>query len=247
MKIALCFSGLPRFVEQTSENLYNNLIQNYDVDVFVHTWYEPGKLMRDCGATEWSNYSFTTDPTDMIKSLYNVKSILVESSKDFFSNSILRTYDSKPTLEKYMPHFLNEQGERYYINAAHSMWYSIFQSNQLKYQYEITNNMLYDIVIRCRFDEILTGPIQFENFNLDKINVSHCCDTPEFPYVRDWFAFSNSKNMNVYADVINNLTYINTQIPDSERMNERFLYQQLHDNNLSDVECYNFHKDFIRP
>jgi hypothetical protein len=45
MKIALCFSGLPRFINETYDNLSNNLIQNYDVDVFVHTWYISGQLM----------------------------------------------------------------------------------------------------------------------------------------------------------------------------------------------------------
>ncbi|NBP01759.1 MAG: hypothetical protein EBU90_16805 [Proteobacteria bacterium] len=245
MKIALCFSGLPRFIQQTADNIHTNLIRDYDVDVFVHTWYDHGKLMRDCGDSLWANYTFQEDPTDLIKSLYNIKGIEVEPGEDFFSSSPLRKFNYQPALKKYMPHFLNKQGERYFINACHSMWSSIYKSNLLKTKYEQANGFMYDVVIRCRFDEILVGPVDFFTYSMNSIHVSHCCDTPNYPYVRDWFAFSNSNNMNVYCDVINNFETINKRIPDSERMNERFLYEQL--NGVVPVECHIFHSHFIRP
>lgn len=246
MKVAICFSGLPRFILETYENLQNNLIREYDVDVFVHTWYESGKLMRDCGDPLWTDFFFREDPAVTIANVYSPKKLMVETPKDFFSKSQLRNYNYKPTLKKYMPHFLDDQGERYFINACHSMWSSIYESNRLKTEYEKQNGFVYDIVVRCRFDEVLLKPISLSEYDLSKIHVSHCCDTPNFPYVRDWFAFSSSENMNLYSNVINNLEQISKQLPDTERMNERFLYEQLKAHSIS-VQCHTFHSHFIRP
>lgn len=39
MKIALCISGQPRSVEKGFEFYKKNLLDSYDVDVFVHTWF----------------------------------------------------------------------------------------------------------------------------------------------------------------------------------------------------------------
>ena len=40
MKVALCFSGQPRFVNECSDLIINNAIQNYDVDIFGHLWFD---------------------------------------------------------------------------------------------------------------------------------------------------------------------------------------------------------------
>ena len=41
MKIALCISGQPRSFEKGYEYHYKNIIENNDVDVFIHTWKSP--------------------------------------------------------------------------------------------------------------------------------------------------------------------------------------------------------------
>ena len=38
MKIALCLSGQARSFEQGYEYYKKNLLDHYDVDVFIHTW-----------------------------------------------------------------------------------------------------------------------------------------------------------------------------------------------------------------
>ena len=40
MKIALCFSGQPRFIEQVAPYVKENIIGDYDVDVFAHLWFD---------------------------------------------------------------------------------------------------------------------------------------------------------------------------------------------------------------
>jgi len=41
MKIALCFSGQPRSFEAGYQYYKKNLLEKYDVDVFIHTWSSP--------------------------------------------------------------------------------------------------------------------------------------------------------------------------------------------------------------
>ncbi len=40
MKLALCFSGQPRFTEECSGSILANVIQKHDVDVFAHLWFD---------------------------------------------------------------------------------------------------------------------------------------------------------------------------------------------------------------
>ena len=42
MKIALCFSGQPRFIKESASLIKENIIQDYDVDVFSHLWFDEG-------------------------------------------------------------------------------------------------------------------------------------------------------------------------------------------------------------
>ena len=40
MRVALCFSGLPRFWQIGYKFHYENLIKEYNPDIFIHTWYD---------------------------------------------------------------------------------------------------------------------------------------------------------------------------------------------------------------
>jgi hypothetical protein len=79
-----------------------------------------------------------------------------------------------------------------------SMFYSIYKSNQLKKEYEKSNQFEYDFVIRSRFDVKLNSPI---NFNIDnsKIHLPSGCFDSQNGYV-DCFAYSNSKYMDIYSE-----------------------------------------------
>ena len=76
----------------------------------------------------------------------------------------------------------------------YSMFYSIFQSNQLKVEYENKNGFKYDWVIRSRFDVKLNSKINFNEFDNNIINNPTGCFDSNHGYT-DCFAFSNSKNI----------------------------------------------------
>ena len=47
MKIAICFSGLPRFVKEGYELFSKNLIGFEDMDIFYHSWMNPAPGNND--------------------------------------------------------------------------------------------------------------------------------------------------------------------------------------------------------
>ena len=50
MKIALCLSGQPRSFEKGYEYHKRNLLDHYDVDVFIHSWYYPEEMLDEIEA-----------------------------------------------------------------------------------------------------------------------------------------------------------------------------------------------------
>ena len=47
MKVALCLSGQPRVIEGGYQKLKSALLDYNDVDVFVHTWFDPDNLSTE--------------------------------------------------------------------------------------------------------------------------------------------------------------------------------------------------------
>lgn len=190
MKIAVCFSGQPRYIEEGYYFVKKYLLDKYDVDVFVHTWWDdsyPGSefdytdLNRDC--------KYSEDTLLKISKLYNPKLIQTEKQIAF-------------------EYFDDVHYGRLHPVSPYSMFYSIKKSNDLKKQYELENNFIYPLVIRCRFDIVLS------RFNLDlntidrkKIYVGgehhYLGGQPTVP--NDQFAISSSYNMDYYSSLFDNI------------------------------------------
>jgi len=174
MKIAICFSGLPRFVKEGYELFSKNLIGFEDMDIFYHSWMNPApgnndKLVRQ-------------DTIEEVEQLYNIT-------------------DSKYEDQQYViPPELRNKKIKHREFVHWSMFYSIHACNNIKKQYENKHNMKYDIVIRSRFDCALLQAIDVTNpsFSDDSILIFPWVHEHA---VMDWFAFSSSKIMDIYSDV----------------------------------------------
>jgi len=88
MKIALCLSGQPRFVEKAFPNIYENLIRGYDVDVFVHSWIDEDKSYQFRNDGIWRNVTQDVNINSKILDLYKPKKFLFEKPKTFNVNII---------------------------------------------------------------------------------------------------------------------------------------------------------------
>lgn len=187
MKIALCLSGQPRYLDEGFNYLYENILKKYSVDVFVHTWWDDQmknkKMDLPSSLSYGRTYFWKDDTIDDIKSKYNPIRFTYESQIDF------ETFDD-----------VNYQLCR--PSHVHSMFYSIEKSNKLKLEYENMNDVKYDLVIRSRFDvKINKFDIELNEIDPEYIN----CSTVGIDEPNDQFAISSSQNMDVYSSVFSNL------------------------------------------
>jgi len=208
MKIALCFSGQPRDIDINYQIFKKNLLDEFDVDVFVHTWWNKDNLSHNSIIPDRVNKKFSPDAIDKIKELYKPKKIFVEKPKVWnrvyemtekgFNECIGWAKDAEGGIDAV---------KKYYGNVANSMFYSIMMSNLLKEQYSVDNNTEYDFVIRSRFDFAPYAKIDFRNITLGKNDVV-CHHTPGLPYeiAHDWFAFGTTESMSVYCSVYNHIS-----------------------------------------
>jgi hypothetical protein len=187
MKIALCFSGQPRYLKDGYENIYENILSKYSPDVFVHTWWDDSmknkKMELSPTLSYKRNYYWEENSLDIIKSLYSPKILLNESQIEFDTYSNVNYELCSP-------------------KNVHSMLYSIEKSNEIKKTYEKKNNFIYDAVIRCRFDTV------FHKFDVDlyQINLTYInCFVMDCGSLNDQFAISTSENMDKYSSVYSNL------------------------------------------
>ena len=185
MKVALCISGQPRYLEEGYTHIDKNILQKYSPDVFVHTWWDNSmsnkKMELPTTLSYGRTYYWKEDTIDIIKKFYDPVVLLYEPQIIFNPFSDVNYELARPS-------------------NVHSMFFSIQRSNQLKIKYEKENNFSYDIVIRCRFDiDIIKFDIDLYNLSMDYLNCYAMGDSPNSD-----LAISSSKNMNVYSSLYNN-------------------------------------------
>lgn len=183
MKTALCIYGQPRFYDITFHNYYKLILEQFEADVFVHTWwsekmvgqlYPYGKHITASKVLSDTDILVKDDIIDNIVKLYNPKKI---------------EYDDYATVN------VKYHKPNYY------QYYTQYAVKELMNQYEIENNIEYDLVIRTRFDLMIEQFIPYQTDN--NIWVSSSC--PYMDRYNDMFTFSNSKNYKKISDVYLNL------------------------------------------
>lgn len=149
MKIALCFSGQPRFIGRCYQNIRDNILgPNGFPDVYVHTWFpEP----HPEGHRIANNHIGDEDGIDQIIKLYKPVDIRIEKPKQF------KTIIEDKT-QPYAP----------YQYTSQSMFYSIAKSLDLAGQQMAGK---YNIVCRMRFDDIFHQPISFKDYDPSFLNI----------------------------------------------------------------------------
>lgn len=243
MKVALCLSGQPRFIEYGYKSIYKNLIEPNNPDIFVHTWFDnndANKKFRDDG--NWNNNSNNKiDPftEQKILSLYKPVRYVCEPQRKFKNSQ----WEMEKTIEKYLSH-LNKD---YVVDMMHCMWYSIYQSNLIKETYKLEHDIHYDYVIRCRFDSIIPRMLICKELDPNFLWLSHDRNTPN--QLDDWFAVSSNDTMNLYSDGFNliNFLYKTSMMRDGLFCNENLMYELVKKFNIPHKILSDFHIQFIRP
>ena len=204
MKIAICFSGQPRFVSECYQGIKSNLIDvngNHDIDVFVHTWFSEETSEKILYHNEFSSFSgeakIKKTSIEEIRNLYNPVDLLVESPMNFLPTV---DYEGAFNKRKIASDKMGTSKSEYIkmaLNSHYSSFYSIMQANLLKKKHELKNGFVYDWVLKLRFDNIIKSHIELSN--LDSNFLYHQEMGKGESEIADWINFSNSKNMDSYS------------------------------------------------
>lgn len=178
MKVALCFSGHIRDLEET-KNFWTDLIKQYDMDVYASVW-------------DTENQEFG-DTINNFQKIYNFKKLEVENYENFKTStqSIASSYVQAPQhLDKKFQQSTKAFGQL-------PMWYKIWKANLLSKELGID----YDIVIRARTDTVLDDQFKLEINNCLNIpvGVNMVLTLPNSEGINDCFAFGPPKIMDYYS------------------------------------------------
>ena len=202
MRIALCFSGQPRFINEVSSSILNNVIGKNNVDVFAHFWFdatlqkEPYKYGGDGG---WVNQRISESAIYDFKRIYDPKLLKIDENKKFKNQYLVDTYQE--SVERYKRGSINNPLEpdfyRRDINNVISYYYSLNQVGLLKSEYEYSNDFKYDIVIKMRTDTIVNSQISFDIIEENSLYYSDNMNQPD-GMINDWLNYGNSNVMSIF-------------------------------------------------
>lgn len=208
MKIALCLSGQPRFINEASKFILKNICDGYDVDVFFHFWFDEDlqtKPYKYGGNGNWINQRIDSNAIDNALKIYKPKLYKVEKSKCFVDDTIKTDYCYRDNgdLISWTRHWRESNEPNYrnrMINNTLSNFYSMNQVCLLKKEYEFLNNFKYDYVVRARSDCLIHDKIIYTNYDNNLLYYTSILRQPD-DMVADWINFSNSKNMDAFMSV----------------------------------------------
>jgi hypothetical protein len=147
VKVALLISGLPRMVKEGFEHTWSHIINNYDTDVYLHSWRD------NSWGSKWED----------IYEVYNipqVKSLHIQSPFKFTSY--------KEGIK--LPHSDTSRPLPEYDVISCFRQFPMFYSWQKVYQNYYDTKIQYDCVIRSRYDLKINAPINLESLNLNVLN-----------------------------------------------------------------------------
>lgn len=205
MKIALCFSGQPRFVNEVAPYIIKNICEGYDVDTFFHFWFDEDlqtKPYKYGGSGGWEHQRISATVIEDAIRIYNPKLYKIDKSKKFIDSKLHTDlcYRNNDELIKWTRHWKDSTEPNYrdrQVNNCLSCHYSLNQVCLLKKEYEYANDFKYDYVIRCRTDTVIHSKIIFEHYNKDVIHYTGILNQPD-GMIADWVNFGGSKIMDAF-------------------------------------------------
>ena len=212
MKIALCLSGQPRFVRHTLPLIKKNLIDPNDMDVFIHTWFDSKDMnIKKSHINRKGEQKYDVDTIEYIKDTLNPKGITVEKHKHF-ANPYITLPNSYITCYKNINSDISMNDDdfcSYLKSQSISMFYSIYQSNNIKDTYATENGIIYDYVVRLRFDAVINFKLDIKLLNIPKYTIVYHELGQKDNLISDWINIGDNQVMNLYSSTYLYLEYLN--------------------------------------
>lgn len=193
MKIALVFSGQPRFIDGISYNSIKKIfLDKYDCDVYAHFWFSQD-ISTSYETAPWStlgNISFPSDTLDTFNKLYN-------PVKLSFDEPLVHD-------DKYKKYTKSHSHSGYLI---HSMYTSMQKAYKL-----IDNINQYDYIIKIRPDIIFDISLDLNSIDRNSIHAIQIRNYPDILY-NDTFTIVPPDISNYFFNIIDYIdTYYNSGI-----------------------------------
>lgn len=133
-RIAICFSGQLRTWRSCIDSWHNILLHNGrddNIDIFCHLW--DYNTLPNCVDIKQEIQIIDKSEINELLDKLKPKKFLIESKKEFLPHHPDQAMTYSPFL---------------------SQFYGIMQAARLKKEYEIENDLMYDAVVRCRYDAL---------------------------------------------------------------------------------------------
>lgn len=183
MKTAICFYGQPRFLKLCFDKYFSKVINHYNPDIFVHTWFSEDKI----------GTHYPTGST--VNQTINLDELLIRNDT---ITEIQELY--KPTRMKY--EWYDEEIMKLESSSVICQYYSQKMVKDIKKAYEIENNMKYDLIIRTRFDCVSSN--FYDKIKEDCLNIPNTCPNPDV--YTDTMSISNSDIYDKVSDAYISIT-----------------------------------------
>lgn len=215
MNIAICVSGSIRYPELGLKSI--NKIIPKDIKIFIHTWknVKSGKFLKTIHRLKEKEGIKEMIDTDFNLLQYPYEKLQVDDFSEIYDD-----FKSLYNSLKFNCYGRDDVG-------ILSMYYSIYQANKLKCEYEDNNNIIFDRVIRMRFDSDFIN----ESLDLKKtISLDLCIPDTRFDYsgINDQFAIGSSQVMDIYSNVYQDIH----ELTQCQYCGEEILKQQLDRHNI---------------
>ena len=228
-KVAICVSGVPRgdycteFIERIS--LYNQ------VYVFVWYWNDQDEVLKQHSRRGSIPQPFTP------QNFSSIPGVALQCESDSFS----KYKDGFQAQRDQLPHFDWNREDL----GIYGMTFAIKKANEMREKFEQENNIIFDCVIRARFEAKFIQPgstnyspdAKFSVSDYDLANIIYIsCTNRDIKYgMGDCIGFSSSQNMSLYSKVydnLNELSAIEGYTP------EKIFYHNLQKYNLHKSDQY---------
>ena len=206
MKVALCLSGQPRVVDIGYQKLSQAILQHNDVDVFIHTWFDPENLSTQSVIPGRESHTLDSLAIEKLQRYYQPKKILVEKPKSWkrsygfpdkcFTNAWTWALEVQGGLDV---------AKEYINNTTHSMFYSMMMANLIKEQYSAETGVEYDLVIRNRIDYSPHVVLNLNDISSDDDTLVYQDLNQPDGMISDWFGMGTTNTMNVFCGVYNQI------------------------------------------
>lgn len=190
MRVAVCFSGQPRFIPHYAPLIKKHLLDLYDCDIYAHFW-EHTQEPINMSFTD----TYTGNPLDEFKTHYAYKALQTEPQVYFDISGY-----ALDTLEPDLKHAYTPNQFKDLYQRVNSQWYSLQKCYKL-----IEEPDTYDFIVRIRTDCKLNSPIELSRFNKHTLYIQDGRRTGWDRKYADWFMLGHADVMSHFTNIYDSI------------------------------------------